>query len=102
MQFISLHYTLLVTPYIINEKATVQLKSVSALEYVDVSKRSLMANIMCAIGQTIAGCSEPWILKALGDWHTFFLINASPVALVFITPLYLLKESTIVHYPKRF
>ena len=59
------------------------------MEYVDVKKRSLIANVMIALGQTIAGCSEPWILKALGDWNTFFLINASPVALVFITPLYL-------------
>jgi len=57
-----------------------------ALEYVDVSKRSLIANIMIAVGQTIAGCVEPWMLKALGDWKPFFLINASPVALIFITP----------------
>ena len=62
---------------------------VLALEYVDVSKRSLIANIMIAVGQTLAGCVEPWILKALGDWKPFFLINAAPVALIFITPLYL-------------
>ena len=43
---------------------------------------------MIALGQTIAGCAEPWILKALGDWKPFFLINAAPVALIFITPLY--------------
>ena len=61
---------------------------VLALEYVDVSKRSLIANMMIAVGQTLAGCVEPWILKALGDWKPFFLINAAPVALIFITPLY--------------
>ena len=62
--------------------------NVSAIEYVDVSKRSIIANLMIALGQTIAGCAEPWILKALGDWKPFFLINAAPVALIFITPLY--------------
>ena len=62
---------------------------ISALEYVDVSKRSLIANLMIALGQTFAGCVGPWILKALGDWKPFFLINAAPVALIFITPLYL-------------
>ena len=62
-----------------------------ALEYVDVNKRSLIANMMIAVGQTLAGCAEPWILKALEDWKPFFLINAAPVALVFITPLYVLN-----------
>lgn len=47
--------------------------------------------MMIAVGQTLAGCVEPWILKALADWKPFFLINAAPVALIFITPLYVLN-----------
>ena len=39
-----------------------------ALEYVFVTKRSIIGNVSMAVGLTVGGCVEPWILRALGDW----------------------------------
>ena len=41
---------------------------IAALEYVYVSKRSIIGNVSMAVGLTVGGCVEPWILRALGDW----------------------------------
>ena len=62
-------------------------KLFAALEYVSVEKRSLISNLGLAVGLTVGGAVEPWILKALGDWKIFHIILFAQAAVVVITPL---------------
>ena len=61
--------------------------SFAALEYVSVEKRSLISNLGLAVGLTVGGAVEPWILKALGDWKIFHIILFAQAAVVVVTPL---------------
>ena len=51
-----------------------------------VSKRSIIGNVSMAVGLTVAGCMEPWILRALGDWKLLMPILFAQGAVIFITP----------------
>ena len=59
----------------------------AALEYVSVEKRSLISNLGLAVGLTVGGAVEPWILKSLGDWKIFHIILFAQAAIVVVTPL---------------
>ena len=61
---------------------------IAALEYVYVSKRSIIGNVSMAVGLTVGGCVEPWILRALGDWKLLMPILFAQGAIVFITPCF--------------
>jgi hypothetical protein len=54
---------------------------------VSVDKRSMIGNLSLAIGFSLGGVSEVWVLKALGDWRLFHKILFAQAAIVFITPL---------------
>lgn len=58
-----------------------------ALEYVSISKRSMVGNLSLAIGLPIGGCIQAWILKAVGDWITFHHILFSQTFLMLFAPL---------------
>ena len=64
-----------------------QNKLLAALEYVSVERRSLISNLGLAVGLTVGGAVEPWILKALGDWKIFHVILFAQAAVVVVTPL---------------
>ena len=51
-----------------------------------MSKRSIIGNVSMAVGLTVAGCMEPWILRALGDWKLLMPILFAQGAVIFITP----------------
>ena len=57
-----------------------------ALEYVNVSKRSIIGNVSMAVGLTLGGCIVPWILRALGDWKLLMPILFAQGAIIIITP----------------
>ncbi len=59
----------------------------AVLEFVSVEKRSVIGNLGLAIGISVGGAIEPWILKALGDWKPFHIALFAQAAIVFITPL---------------
>jgi len=65
----------------------------SALEYVSVEKRSFIGNFGMAIGVTIGGIYQPWLLHWLGDWKIFNMILYVQCALVFLTPWYVCTYS---------
>ena len=56
-----------------------------ALEYVNVSKRSIIGNVSMAVGLTLGGCIVPWILRALGDWKLLMPILFAQGAIIIIT-----------------
>ena len=60
--------------------------NVAALEYVYVSRRSIIGNVSMAVGLAVGGAVEPWILKALGDWKLLMPVLFAQGAVVFITP----------------
>ena len=41
------------------------------LEYVDISKRTLVGNLGLALFLTLSGVYQPWAVQALGHWRTF-------------------------------
>ena len=60
--------------------------SIAELEYVSVSKRSLVANLSLAISLTV-GCSyQPWLLKYLGDWKIWHHILYAQTIVVIAAP----------------
>ena len=61
---------------------------VSALEYVNVERRSIIGNVGLAVGYTIGGTAQPYILKAIGDWRVFHQVLYAQGAIVFLSPLY--------------
>ena len=60
---------------------------ISALEYVSVERRTIIGNVGLAIGYTIGGTAQPYILKAIGDWRIFHQVLFAQGAIVFISPL---------------
>ena len=58
-----------------------------ALEYVSVSKRSIIGNVSIAVGLTLGGATEAWILRALGDWKIFHQILFLAEAFILVAPL---------------
>lgn len=56
------------------------------LEYVSISKRSLVGNLSLAISLTI-GCSyQPWLLMYLGDWKIWHHILYAQTIVVVAAP----------------
>ena len=48
--------------------------------------RSFIGNFGMAIGFTLGGVYQPWLLKWIGDWKMFSHILFVQSAIVFITP----------------
>ena len=65
----------------------IYLTTFTAIEYVSVDKRSVIGNVSMAVGLSLAGASEAWILKAMGDWKVFHVILFAQGAFVLVTPL---------------
>ena len=61
---------------------------VSALEFVSVERRSIIGNVGLAVGYTIGGTAQPYILRAIGDWRIFHQVLFAQGAIVLISPLY--------------
>ena len=57
------------------------------MEYVSVSKRSIIGNVSMAIGLSIGGCMEVWMLKFIQDWKVLHQILFAQGAVILITPL---------------
>ena len=60
---------------------------ISALEYVSVERRSIIGNVGLAIGYSLGGITQPYILKAIGNWRIFHQVIFAQGAMVFISPL---------------
>ena len=60
---------------------------ISALEYVSVEKRHIIGNVGMAIGYTLGGTTQPYILKVIGNWRLFHQVLFAQGAMVFISPL---------------
>ena len=61
--------------------------SLSALEHVSPSKRSISGPLTMGLGNALAGMSEPWVLKYLVDWKIFHQILFSIPLIALVTPL---------------
>ena len=59
----------------------------SALEYVSVDKRSLIGNLSLAIGFTLGGLYQAFLIRYVGDWKIFHHIIFAQVGLFVILPL---------------
>lgn len=66
-----------------------QSSSFSGLEYVTIEKRAFISNLSLAIGITIGGVIQPWLIKWVGDWRTFNFILYIQCSLLLITPFFL-------------
>ncbi|KZC09852.1 Organic cation transporter protein [Dufourea novaeangliae] len=62
------------------------------LEYMAVSKRTLVVNIAFGIYFAIASTILPWIAYYISNWRYFTYVSALPLLSVFITP-WILPES---------
>ena len=52
-----------------------------------MDKRSIIGNLSIAIGWSIGGVAEVFLLKAIGDWRLFHKILFMQAIVVFISPL---------------
>jgi len=62
------------------------------LEYVDISKRTLVGNLGLALFLTLSGVYQPWAVQALGHWRTFNWAIFGQMGLIVLIP-FLLPES---------
>ncbi len=61
----------------------------SAIEYVPLNRRAIIGNLSLAVGFTLAGVYEPWLLKWLQDWKLLQYVVYAQVVIVLGTPWYL-------------
>jgi len=62
------------------------------LEYVDISKRTLVGNLGLALFLALSGVIQPWAIKSLGDWRLFHWAMFSQMGLIVFLP-FILPES---------
>ncbi len=59
----------------------------TAIEYVSVSKRSIIGNVSMAFGLALGGCIEAWILKAMFEWRPFHWVLFCQGAFIIVAAL---------------
>ena len=57
-----------------------------ALEYVSVEKRALVGNLSLALGITLGGIIQPWLLKYLGKWKLYHNVLYGQTLILILTP----------------
>eukprot|EP00094_Tigriopus_californicus_P000701 TCALIF_00679-PA protein Name:"Similar to Slc22a21 Solute carrier family 22 member 21 (Mus musculus)" AED:0.35 eAED:0.35 QI:0/0.87/0.55/0.88/0.87/0.77/9/0/461 len=65
---------------------------VLAMECVSCDKRALIGNLALAVGMTVAGCYEPWVLYYLQDWKILNLILYAQVTVLMISPWFVFES----------